>query len=246
MGKIKIGVSGRSLGLPLRPALEEARRLGVGGIELPAVGELTPDNLSQTGRRELRHLLKSHGLELTALNCPLRHGLDTAENLQPRIEHVQKSLTLSFELGARIVIVQAGRIPEKLDDPRAGLLTESLRALALHGDRIGATLALETGLESADTLTSFLGRFDTGSLGVNYDPANLLMNGLDPVASVRVLGERIVHAHAKDARAAWMVLNQTGKPGMAVLVTDDGGQTWARTTTGREDAAHLFDLAVCP
>src|SRR5436853_6989341 len=102
MSKIKVGVSGRSLGLPLRAALEEVRRLGVGGIELPTVGELAPDNLSQTGRRELRHLLKSHGLELTALNCPLRHGLDTAENLQPRIEHVQKALTLSFDLGPRI------------------------------------------------------------------------------------------------------------------------------------------------
>ena len=129
MGKIKIGVSGRSLALPLRPALEEARRLGVGGIELPTVGELAPDNLSQTGRRELRHLLKSHGLELTALNCPLRRGFDTAENLQPRIEYVRKALALSFDLGPRIVIVQAGRIPEKGDDTRAGFLTESLRAL---------------------------------------------------------------------------------------------------------------------
>ena len=109
---------------------------------------------------------------------------------------------MSFDLGPRIVIVQAGRIPEKGDDTRAGFLTESLRALALYGDKAGATLALETGLESADTLKSFLGRFDTGSLGINYDSANLLMNGVDAVASARVLGERIVHAHAKDARAA--------------------------------------------
>ncbi len=141
-------------------------------------------------------------LELTALNCPLRHGLDTAENLQPRIEHVQSALSLSYDLGARVVIVQASRIPEKLDDPRAGFLTESLRALGMHGDRVGAILALETGLESAETLKSFLARFDSGSLGVNYDPANLLMNGFDPLASVGVLGDCIVHAHAKDARAA--------------------------------------------
>lgn len=202
MSKIKIGISGRSLGLGLRAALEEARRLGVAGIELEAAGDLLPERLSQTGRRELRHMLRSHSLELSALNCPLRHGFDTPENLQPRIEHVQRVLALAYDLGARVVIVQAGRIPEKLDDPRAAHLDESLRALGQHGDRVGTTLALETGLESAETLRGFLGRFDTGSLGVNYDPANLLMNGFDPLAGARVLAERIVYAHAKDARAA--------------------------------------------
>src|SRR5262249_4019681 len=129
MSKLKIGVSGRSLGVPLRPALEEARRLGVSGIELPAAGELAPQNLSQTGRREFRPLFPPQGLDRTALNCPLRQGLATAENLQPRIEHVQSALSMSYELGARVVIVQAGRIPDKPDDPRAGFLTESLRAL---------------------------------------------------------------------------------------------------------------------
>jgi sugar phosphate isomerase/epimerase len=37
-------------------------------------------------------------------------------------------------------------------------------------------------------------------LGVNYDPANLLMNGFDPVANLAPLKDRIVHTHAKDAR----------------------------------------------
>src|SRR5262249_51243117 len=149
-------------------ALEQARRLGVPGVELEAAGELSPTQLSQTGRRELRHLLHSHGLELTALSCPLRHGFDTAENLQPRIEHVQKVMSMSYELGPRIVIVQAGRVPEKVDDPRAGFMIESLRALGQHGDRVGSVLALETGLESGEALAQFLGQFDSGSLGVNF------------------------------------------------------------------------------
>jgi L-ribulose-5-phosphate 3-epimerase len=202
MAKLKLAISARSLGLSLRQAVEEARRLGVAGIELPAAGELLPQKLSQTGRRELRRMLRTHGVELSALDCPLRQGFDTPENLQPRIEHVERVLAMSYDLGARVVVVQAGRIPEKLDDPRAGLLDESLRALAQHGDRVGAILALETGLESAETLKSFLARFDTGSLGVNYDPANLLMNGFDPLASAQVLGQRIVYAQAKDARGA--------------------------------------------
>jgi sugar phosphate isomerase/epimerase len=73
-------------------------------------------------------------------------------------------------------------------------------ALGQYGDRVGSVLALETGLESGEVLARFLARFDTGGLGVNFDPANLLLNGFDPSESARALHGRIVHAHAKDAR----------------------------------------------
>ena len=81
------------------------------------MGDLAPDMLSQTGRREFRNVLRGHGLELTALGCPLRRGLDASEGQQRRIDHAKAVLELSFALGARVAVVQAGRIPEKEDDP---------------------------------------------------------------------------------------------------------------------------------
>ena len=47
---------------------------------------------------------------------------------------------------------------------------------------------------------AFLDRFDTGGLGANLDPANLLMGGFDPYESARALHGRVVHSNAKDAR----------------------------------------------
>src|SRR5690349_17080140 len=117
MNHLKIGIRLESLGLPLRRALAEAGRLGVPGVQVDAVGDLAPNALSETGRREFRHLLRAYNLELTALGCPLRRGLDSAENQQPRIEHVQKVLSLSFDLGPRIVIVQAGAVTDDPKDP---------------------------------------------------------------------------------------------------------------------------------
>jgi sugar phosphate isomerase/epimerase len=172
------------------------------GLELEALGALAPGQVSQTGRRQLRHLFKSHGLRVTALACPMRHGLDTPLNLQARIDYLSAALTMSYELGAGVVIVTAGRVPAAEETARADLLCESLQALGRHGDRIGATLALQTGLETGDALAQFLGRFDCGSLGVNFDPAGLLMGGFDPYAAARSLRDRIVHAHARDARVA--------------------------------------------
>ncbi len=202
MNRLKLGVRLESLGLPLRRGLQEAAKLGVAGVQFDAAGDLSPRVLSETGRRELRHLLRSHNLELTALGCPLRRGLDVAEDQQPRIEHVRKVMSLCFDLGARAVIVQAGPMPEEKDEHPTRRMTEALLALGLHGDRTGTVLALETGLESGEALAAFLGRFDTGGLGVNLDPANLLVHGFDPVQSVRALRGKIVHAHAKDARRA--------------------------------------------
>ena len=200
MNRLKIGVRLESLGLPLRRALAEAARLGVSGVRLDAVGDLSPNRLSETGRREFRHLLRSHNLELAALGCPLRRGLDAADDQQPRIDHVRKVMTLAFDLGPRVAVVEAGRVPDEGEDERGRLLTESLTALAAHGDRVGATLALETGLESGEALSAYLSRFDSGSLAANLDPANLLMHGFDVYESARALNRRVVRVDAKDAR----------------------------------------------
>src|SRR5579884_1596535 len=127
MNHLKIGIRLESLGLPLRRALREAQRLGVRGVQADAAGELSPHTLSRTGRGALRHLLGSHNLELTALGCPLRRGLDSPEDQQERIDHVGAVLGLSVDLGARIATVQAVRVPETADDRRGPLLAEALR-----------------------------------------------------------------------------------------------------------------------
>lgn len=253
MSKLKIGVCLESLGLPLRRALHETERLGVLGVQVDAVGDLSPRTLSETGRREFLHLLRGHNLELTALGCPLRHGLDTAADQEARLDHVKRVLALSFDLGPRQAVVQAGRVPDDPESAQGRLLTEALLALGQYGDRIGATLALETGLESGEKLAEFLSRFDTGSLGVNLDPANLLLNGFDPYESARALHGRVVHSHAKDARQAgtsrvaqevplghgdidWMhylsVLAEIDYQGWLVIERDSGDQRLADVAAG--------------
>jgi L-ribulose-5-phosphate 3-epimerase len=200
MSRIKIGVCLKSLGVPFRRALLEAQKLGLGGVELDAVGDFAPRALSQTGRRELRHLLTSYNLEVSAVGCPLRRGLDVALNQQQRIDAVREVMSLSFDLGPRLVAAPAGPIPEKEDDPRAPLMNEALTALGQHGDRVGATLALETGLESGAALNQYLDCIDAGSLAACLNPGNLLTSGHDPSETARALQKRVVYVHATDAR----------------------------------------------
>jgi L-ribulose-5-phosphate 3-epimerase len=58
--------------------------------------------------------------------------------------------------------------------------------------------ASETGGEAPEVLERFLIKVGSPGIKVNYDPANLVMGGYDHLDGVDVLGEYIVHTHAKD------------------------------------------------
>src|SRR5271163_4541656 len=129
MKHLQVGSRLESLDLPLRKALSEASRMGVAGVQIDAVGDLGPNALSQTGRREFRNLLRSYSLELTALGCPLRRGLDAGEDQEPRLEHVRKVMTMAYDLGPGIVVVEAGQVPAEKDVERNRIMRDSLSNL---------------------------------------------------------------------------------------------------------------------
>ena len=202
MKPLRIGIVVESTQLPLRAAIEAATRMGARGVQADASGDLAPGALGETGRRELRNLLRSFGLDLAALNVPLRRGLDVADDMQQRIEHVRKAMQLSFDLGARRVVVACPKLPDDEAAPRAALLRESLLALGAFGDRIGCVVALEVGYDPAPKVKEYLAGFDVGSLKVTFDPANFLLHGHDPLANLLPLEGLVAHVHARDARSA--------------------------------------------
>jgi sugar phosphate isomerase/epimerase len=69
-------------------------------------------------------------------------------------------------------------------------------AFADHGVRV----ALETGQESAMTMLEALADLGRPEVGVNFDPANMILYGMgDPVAALRLLAGRVAQVHIKDA-----------------------------------------------
>jgi sugar phosphate isomerase/epimerase len=199
---MKLGLCLESMGLSFRLGLQRTAEMGVRGVQLDARGDLSPERLGDTGRREIRNLLKTYDLHLTALNCPLRFGIDVFENQQPRIEFVKLVMQLAFDLGPRLIVIQCPRLPEDETDPRAIRLREALVALGIHGDRTGCRVALEIGLDPTEKVRDYLNSFDLGSLGVNYDPANMLVNQHDPIKSLMPLQGKILQIHARDARSS--------------------------------------------
>ena len=103
------------------------------------------------------------------------------------------------KLGVKYLSMHAGFIDES-DKAYAEKMDARIRTLANVAADNGVILLLETGQETAKELRGFLEELDHKSVGVNFDPANMILYDKgDPIEAVRVLSPWIRHLHLKDA-----------------------------------------------
>jgi L-ribulose-5-phosphate 3-epimerase len=184
----------------LREQLRDAARLDFKGVVLDAAGDLNPERLGESGRRDFRHQLRSVELGLFALNLPSRQGFDTLDQLEQRLSRMEQAFVLAYELGTRMVLLRVGAVPPEADSTRRAPLTTALSDLSKRADHHGLRLAIETGTEPGDVLKAYLDGLDMPVLGVSVDPGAWLSRGIDPISSTIALGDRVAHAYARDAR----------------------------------------------
>ena len=97
------------------------------------------------------------------------------------------------------VACHIGFVPEDASDPDYIAVREMVRRICDHAAKHGQTFVLETGQEPADTLLHFLKDTDRANLGINFDPANMILYGTgDPIEALRILGPHVKSVHAKD------------------------------------------------
>lgn len=198
---MKIGVIVDSFRLPLKEAIKKAKEVGAEGIQIYAVsGEMAPENLTPSKRKELLNYIKDNGLVVSALVGDFGgHGFAIKEDNPKRIEASKRIMDLAKDLETNVVTTHIGVIPSDPNHDRYKILQEACEQLGEYGDKVGAYFAIETGPEKTETLKKFLDSLRSRSVAVNYDPANLVMvTGDDPVKGVYTLKDYIVHTHAKD------------------------------------------------
>lgn len=196
----KIGILIDSFKLGVMEGIKKSAELGVDGVQFYAVdGEMAPENLSKVKRKELLDHIKSHGLVVSAICGDIGgHGFSIKEDNKWKIEKSRRIIELAKELECHIVTTHLGVIPETRNSNYEILLEASYK-LGEFAESIESVFAIETGPEKTETLKGFLDELNSKGVGVNYDPANLVMvTGDDPVKGVHVLKDYIVHTHAKD------------------------------------------------
>ena len=173
-------------------------------IREPAVWGGVFEPLAEAGVRIVSGMMATAGEDYSTLDSIARiGGVRPDETWEANLAHAEAVADLAAARGIELVTFHAGFIPEQRDDPeRAGLL-DRLRAIAdLFAGR-GLRLGLETGQETAATLLEALADLGRPNVGVNFDPANMILYGKgDPVEALRLLAEHVVQIHIKDALPA--------------------------------------------
>ena len=201
-GKWKIGAVIASMGLTPREGVLKAREIGLDGFQIYVTkGEMYPDNLSPGQRRDFKRLAADQGLEIAALCADFDwvRGFTDAEFNKMNVPRIKKCIDLACDLDTRVVTMHIGHLPADKSD---AVYQEALRVtteLAQYAEARGKVLCSETGPEAPDRLLDFLEEVPSKGVGVNYDPANLVMCGpFDAIGGVAVLKDYIHHTHAKD------------------------------------------------
>jgi sugar phosphate isomerase/epimerase len=101
--------------------------------------------------------------------------------------------------GLPAVITHLGFIPENATDRQWPGVVAVVRDIARSLERLGVGFWFETGQESPVTMLRLIEQVGTGNLGLNLDPANLILYGkANPLDSLDTFGSWVRNVHVKD------------------------------------------------
>ena len=198
----KIGVLSESFRKPFAESVKEAVRLGLSGLQIYAKDGAVFDGMSRAEIAEVKRILRGEGLEISALcgdfGCRMFYF---PNEMREEIEREKRILSLAKELGTDIVTTHIGVVPEDFNTKEFETMRGVCKELADFADSAGGHFAVETGPEPSSRLKRFLDTLKSRGVGVNLDPANLVMViGENPADAVYNLKDYIVHTHAKDGK----------------------------------------------
>ena len=183
----QIGI--KKIQLALDPLAAESQWSGAGAM------------LAEAGVKIASGMFGCIGEDYSSLDAiKITGGIVPDETWEGNWANITAVADVAVSLGVSLVSFHAGFLPESPDDPNYAKLTERIRRIARAFADKGLKLALETGQEDAETLKGFLDRLGEPNVGVNFDPANMILYAKgDPVEAVKTLMPYLMQVHIKDA-----------------------------------------------
>lgn len=116
-----------------------------------------------------------------------------------RIEELKKGAEFAHELGVSDMATHVGFVPEQPCYTGYRDLVSAVGHIAEHCAKYNISFNFETGQETPVTLMRLFEDVGADNLGVNLDPANLILYGRgNPVDALDIYGDRIRGVHVKD------------------------------------------------
>ncbi len=192
-----------------RDSLAEIRSLGVqcGQLGIPGDFELKPE-VSAEWKSALEQAQFPVVTVFAAYNGENYADVPTVQRTvgfiprDTRAERERRTLEVidfAAAIGVGSFACHIGFVPEDTTHPAYIEVREMVRRVADHAAKNRQTFALETGQEPAHVLQRFLKDVDRANVGINFDPANMILYGTgDPIEALSVLGPHVLSVHMKD------------------------------------------------
>ncbi len=130
---------------------------------------------------------------------PTTLGIVPEEYRATRAAELMHGSDFAKKLGVSQIATHFGFLPESPSDSQYVPILEAIKAIARHCWENGQYLLFETGQETPVTILRFIEDSGCDNLGINLDPANLIMYGkANPVDALTVFGKYVRDVHAKD------------------------------------------------
>lgn len=198
----------------LQPETPEAliaqlREIGLSRVQLaldplrdnPEIWNKTPELFAAAGIEIVSGMFGTIGEDYTTLETIKETGgVLPDQHWESNWEGIQKISEIANELNLKLVTFHAGFLPHEESDPNFTKLMNRIELIAeLFSDK-NIDLGFETGQETADTLKIFLEKLNKPSVGVNFDPANMILYAKgDPIKALNTLSPFLKQCHIKDA-----------------------------------------------
>lgn len=208
MSDMKVGVLA-SLDQGPEQALSRVREQGFQACQITA---WDPAHFSPENAAQLRQASERHQVEIATFwagwpgpkvwnftEGPLTLGIVPTAYRAVRVEALKLGANFARAAGLTSITTHVGFIPEDPNDRLYREVIVALQDVAGYCRRLGLQFWFETGQETPVTLLRAIHDIGLDNLGVNLDPANLILYGkANPVDALDVFGQYVTGVHAKD------------------------------------------------
>jgi len=155
---------------------------------------------------EAKRIAQEEGVKIVAVAGSSDFTSADPEELEEAIQFAQRQIALTADLGAQVIRLFTGGLTWDYVPPE--IYTRVQYALNRIGD-YAASKGVKVGIENHGGLTrdglrivEMMEGVESPAVGINYDPANFLKIGVDPLIALRQIMPWVNYSHWKDVRWA--------------------------------------------
>jgi 3-oxoisoapionate decarboxylase len=181
--------------------------LGIESVEVN-VDRRTPkhllDSCSDEAVNQVAHWADEFGVHVICIAADNDFTVVDASDLEEQIQKVKRYVDIAKRLGAKVVrVFTGGNANENLSSELLKRLHYAFNCAGSYAEEHEIKLAIENhgGLTVNGQLTAkIMEGIKSPAVGVNFDPANFLKEGVDPLIALRYVLPWVNYSHWKDVR----------------------------------------------